>query len=134
MVLCGDGCGAEVEQTARGGKRKYCPTCRPSRDRVAEKKPPAPKVDRSPSDQGGFEAETRARLAALGTLDTLDGSLLVQLARQMDECVESPSAFAALAGQYRQQLPSAMPKVTASDDQADQLKRRREAKRMAAGE
>jgi hypothetical protein len=78
--------------------------------------------------------ETRAKLAEVGTLDTLEGALLVQIAAQMDECVESPSAFAALAGQYRQQLPSAMPAVAASDDQADQLKRRREAKRRAAGE
>lgn len=137
MVLCGDGCGTEVEQSSTGGRRKYCQSCRPSRDRSAPKmdKPaPVPRVEKAPSPQGGFEAETRSYLDAVGTLGTLEGALLVQIAREMDDCLESPSAFAALAGQYRQQLPSAMPAVSKSDDQADQLRRRREAKRRAAGE
>lgn len=148
---CENGCGRVVTQNpAGGGLRKFCEVCRPPRQRrkaagegsgqvrQSAPDPAAPVAPAGPRVLGPMEDATAGQLAAAGRSGTLQGHLLLNLARRMDEA-ESPSAYATLAGQYRATIPDALPEAPPAapddplDDPLDQIARRRAERRAAAG-
>lgn len=131
-MQCESGCGRTVRQSpAGGGQRKHCEVCRPPRVRKP-KADPAPAAPAEAPAGGQMVARTTDKLRAAGRLDTIEGALLLAIARRMDSC-ESDTQFAALAGQYRQAIPAALPGQDDAADGIDQLAARRAAKRKAAG-
>ena len=71
-----------------------------------------------------------AELTAAGRLDSSAGQAAVALARRIDDGAESSSGLASLTREMRAAMAEALSRVEASGDALDELRARREARRV----
>lgn len=125
-------CGKAFE--ARRSTAKYCSgKCRvqaqrASGDAVA---PVTALPDPDERGPGVLEAAAAAELAGAGLLDSVEGAVVLTLARRIDTSgpLETGSAFAALTKEFRAALSAAMAGAESAADPLDELRMRRDAKR-----
>lgn len=114
-------------QTGRGGRRKYCEQCSPSRRRgpaLPAARAPIP-LAKKRATKGVLGAVT-ADLTAAGVLHTWAGQVCVVIARRIDADQEPGGALAALVKVLRDIMATAMSLATVEDapDPLEQIKRR----------
>jgi hypothetical protein len=71
-----------------------------------------------------------AELQAAGRLDSSAGQAAVALARRIDDGAESSAGLAALTREMRAAMAEALARAEASGDALDELRARREARRV----
>lgn len=135
-LVC-EACGDEFE--AKRSNAKFCSTkCRNRKHRQKRTagKPAAPIVDSDVLEAVSFAASvtdaTQAALDSCGRAETPLGQLALRLALRVDVGEESGSAMAALSKELRATLAAATANATTSGDLVDELRARREAKRLGA--
>ena len=110
-----------------GSRREYCETCRPPR-----KKPQAPVVLPGGSGEPGpIEAAAVAELEAVGRLGSVEGQLVVRLAREADRASVSGTQLSAVADRLLKAKEAALAGVAPPGDLVDELMERRRARRRA---
>lgn len=111
-----------------GTRRKYCEQCSPPRRPPASAAPPAP-VERPP---GPVESRARIELERAGRLDTVEGLVLVNLARRLDDPATTGSQAASVARELREASRAALAGTVSSVDPLDQLEARRRERAASA--
>lgn len=107
----------------KGQPRKFCPECRPPRNKPAKLPEPAP-VD----VESGVFAATMAELRAAGRETSAKGKACLLLAERLDAKIDTAAGAAAAVKQLREALDDALAGATFAADPVDELRRRREAK------
>ena len=132
MRLCAT-CGADMPlETGRGRRRKFCPTCSPSRPR--RKPEPSEAVTRAVTAPAGSVLDaTRAALVQSGRLDTPMGQAALVLASRIDDAGEPLAAITQATKQLREALSSVVSEEQAAPaDPNDEFTRKRLAREHGA--
>lgn len=111
-VKCG---GPLPVHNGRHRPRKFCTTCRPSRNRGTEQRVTEIRPG-AQTDGLTLVAATTARLAELGRLGTPQSVLVLNLARSIDDGGHSGASLASLSGAYSRALVAA---EQGADDKAE---------------
>lgn len=141
MARTCDACGADFD--ARSPRARFCSDKCRSRARyrrevlgqpeaVAAPKPKRTrksKAEPEPIPTGTLGAVV-AELQAAGRLDSSAGQAAVALARRIDDGAESSAGLAALTREMRAAMAEALARAEASGDALDELRARREARRV----
>ena len=111
-------------------RRLFCEECRPSRAKSSDvdetTAPPA-------AGPGPIEAQSLARLEGAGRIDTIEGQLLLRLAREADDGRATASQLASLSEKLLRVADAALAGTkTREPDRLDELTARRLAKVAAA--
>lgn len=121
------GCGRKFSRPL-GSRRIYCETCSPSRSKplVAVEVP----ADAGP---GPIELQAVVRLEAAGRVDTIEGQVLLRLAREADSGRATPSQLGTLGEKLIRVADVALAGVAKREpDALDEVTARRMAKAAAA--
>ena len=111
-----------------GSRRIYCEECRPPRQKPAAAEPAPPT-----SGPGPIEAQALTRLEAAGRVDTIEGQLLLRLAREADSGRATAAQLGSLAEKLLRVADTALAGTkTREPDRLDELTARRLAKAAAA--
>lgn len=118
-----------------GSRREFCEECRPPRNRNQDA--PAAPVLAGPGapgwSPGRIESRALAELTAAGRAETLEGEIVVRLAREMDSGRVAGSALTSLAKQLLDAKSRAMVGIKPPDrDRVDDLADRRADKAATA--
>ncbi len=137
---------SETFQTPRPEARFCSKRCRTQASRARAKgepeslKPkPEPKPKRTrkakaapePDAPVGTSGAVLAELQAAGRLQSSAGQAAVALARRIDDGAESSAGLAALTRELRAAMAEALARAEASGDALDELRARREARRVS---
>lgn len=129
-------CSKSFSTTSR--RARFCSVkCRTQATRARAKGEPEsvakPKPQRKPKADApttGTLGAVIAELTAAGRLDSSAGQAAVALARRIDDGAESSSGLASLTREMRAAMAEALSRVEASGDALDELRARREARRV----
>ena len=129
-------CGARIPpQQGSARPRKFCVTCRPSRNRGNPRVIPMSESSEKPKSTGSGVADSyRRRLDSAGVLDTPEGSHVMLLASLLEDGMGSHTAAgaASLSRELRAAMESALRDVPGEPDVVDELEERRRQKAAGA--
>ena len=114
---------AHYRRTKLGLPEAKNPPAKPKRTRKVK---PAPETDAPVGTLGAVLAELREA----GRLDSSAGQAAVALARRIDDGAESSAGLAALTRELRAAMAEALARAEAAGDALDELRARREARRV----
>lgn len=122
------GCGTKFSRPL-GSRRIYCEKCSPPRARLAAVAD-APASDDSP---GAIEAQALVRLEVAGRVDTIEGQLLLRMAREADSGRATSAQLGSLAEKLLRVADVALEGAKPVErDALDELAERRAAKAASA--
>lgn len=121
--FCSVKCRTQATRARAAGQPESLAPVKPKRTRKAK---PAPEPDAPVGTLGAVLAELREA----GRLDSSAGQAAVALARRIDDGAESSAGLAALTRELRAAMAEALARAEAAGDALDELRARREARRV----
>lgn len=112
----------------KGTRRLYCETCRPPRERELAPSPPVV-LPGGGGEPGPIEAASVTELEMAGRLATVEGQLVVRLAREADRVSVGGTQLSAVADRLLKAKEAALAGVAPPGDMVDELRERRRARR-----
>jgi len=123
-----ESCGRSYQ--AKNSRSRFCgQTCYRRHSRAN----PKPKPVAAARVEAALVDAVRVELEAAGRLDSVAGQSALRLAEKMCGSADTGSGLAALSRELRGTMAEALQGANVADDLVDELKRRRDAKRAAAG-
>ena len=129
-------CGNPIgRQDGPGGRRRYCATCSPKRERnrrvartggsAVSALPPTATPAEAEHDRPNVSAATQRELTAAGVAHTSEGQAALLLARRIDAGDETANGLTALVKQHAACMTAALSKAEpAEDDPLERLRRK----------